>query len=539
MISRNTKFGMNSIYILAKLVPLALLIALISACDTSTKTEQSESNKLTAPLSNNSDAATKQPSNNLLPSSSMSSNSLSSQAATENETESQALTILRHPESISALESDNVMLSASISGGTTDASYQWQKDGINLDGATQTILHINNAKISDSGSYRLAITSNSQLILTLEAYVSIEENIASAPTLAQLETTPVSILEQPMSVSVNEEETIQLSVSSQGTPPFSYQWQKGGSIIPGANTSSLTIHSSSLNDRGSYRVRISNDSSEIYSNFVDVWVSEKLDPPSIQSQPQTLIVNERHSATFEVSAEGSGFLTYQWRKNGSPITGANGQEFTIESTQLSDAGNYDIIVSNSQGSVASSVALLDVIELTIPVSITQHPVTQTLDEGGNLLLDVLAEGSGPISYQWLFEGEAIEGQNSSSLAIPNAAQENTGSYSVRVSNSAGEVHSNDAFVTVNRLPVSIQFSWNSPSQREDGSLLEENEIYAHIIEYGNNSTSLDQSRTIVNNGSYLFTIHDVPPGKLYARIAAIDIDGVQSHFSSVIAIDIP
>jgi hypothetical protein len=57
--------------------------------------------------------------------------------------------------------------------------------------------------------------------------------------------------------------------------------------------------------------------------------------------------------TLGVTATG-GALTYQWRKAGTPIGGATAATYAIASTQLADAGNYDVVVSNPQGTATSA-----------------------------------------------------------------------------------------------------------------------------------------------------------------------------------------
>ncbi len=85
--------------------------------------------------------------------------------------------------------------------------------------------------------------------------------------------------------------------------------------------------------------------------------------PVITAQPLSLTVSEGSSATFSVTATGTG-LNYQWRFNGSSMSGATASSYTIASVQGSDAGTYDVVVSNDGGSVTSSGAVLTVSTLT-------------------------------------------------------------------------------------------------------------------------------------------------------------------------------
>ncbi len=81
-------------------------------------------------------------------------------------------------------------------------------------------------------------------------------------------------------------------------------------------------------------------------------------PPSISAQPfgQTNCVGS--SITFCVGANGTAPLSFQWRKSGAPIGGANGPCYTIPGAQLSDSGSYDVQISNSCGQTNSVTVVL-------------------------------------------------------------------------------------------------------------------------------------------------------------------------------------
>ena len=90
------------------------------------------------------------------------------------------------------------------------------------------------------------------------------------------------------------------------------------------------------------------------------------EPPSIATQPVSQSVNSGATVTFTVSAAGSGPLNYQWRKggtnllNGGAMSGATGATLTITGLVVGDAGNYDVLVSNSVGTATSNPASLTV-----------------------------------------------------------------------------------------------------------------------------------------------------------------------------------
>jgi hypothetical protein len=96
--------------------------------------------------------------------------------------------------------------------------------------------------------------------------------------------------------------------------------------------------------------------------------------PTIITQPQSQSVNPGSNATLCVTASGHSPLSYQWRFNGTNISGATSTCYTHINAQLADAGDYVVVVTNSSGSVTSAVATLSVTPLRLGWS--------TMDGGG-------------------------------------------------------------------------------------------------------------------------------------------------------------
>jgi hypothetical protein len=85
-------------------------------------------------------------------------------------------------------------------------------------------------------------------------------------------------------------------------------------------------------------------------------------PPMIQTQPLSVTITEPSAATFTVMASGSAPLTYQWRRGGVNVTGATGSSYTLTPTSRAadDGAQFDVVVSNSVGSVTSASVILSV-----------------------------------------------------------------------------------------------------------------------------------------------------------------------------------
>jgi hypothetical protein len=83
-------------------------------------------------------------------------------------------------------------------------------------------------------------------------------------------------------------------------------------------------------------------------------------PPRITAEPQSIEANVGAPAVFSVQAEGTGTVTYQWTKDGSPIAGATDATLVIDPIALTDGGSYVVTVSNEAGSTPSAAATLTV-----------------------------------------------------------------------------------------------------------------------------------------------------------------------------------
>jgi len=83
--------------------------------------------------------------------------------------------------------------------------------------------------------------------------------------------------------------------------------------------------------------------------------------PEITDQPDSLTVPEGGDAIFSVSATGTAPLNYQWRFNEGSLPDATNASYSRIGVQPADAGGYDVVITNSEGSVTSSVAVLTIL----------------------------------------------------------------------------------------------------------------------------------------------------------------------------------
>ena len=92
------------------------------------------------------------------------------------------------------------------------------------------------------------------------------------------------------------------------------------------------------------------------------------------------------------------------------------------------------------------------IPVTLP-SITSQPQSATVPVGSNVTFTVSANGTAPLSFQWQKDGFPLPGETGASFTLNNIASNQSGDYTVVVSNAAGSVTSQVAKLTVT-VPMS-------------------------------------------------------------------------------------
>jgi photosystem II stability/assembly factor-like uncharacterized protein len=87
-------------------------------------------------------------------------------------------------------------------------------------------------------------------------------------------------------------------------------------------------------------------------------------PPMVTNQPQSQVVDCGGTASFDVGASGSLPLAYHWRRNGLALAGDTIGDLVLPTVDVSMEGIYDVVISNSYGSVTSAPAALSVVDPT-------------------------------------------------------------------------------------------------------------------------------------------------------------------------------
>ena len=190
-------------------------------------------------------------------------------------------------------------------------------------------------------------------------------------------------------------------------------------------------------------------------------------PPAIVTQPQSQTNAAGATITFSVEASGSGKLACQWQFNGTNIAGATANPFVLVNAQLTNNGNYSVIVTNLFGSVTSSNAVL--LLTNAPPAITTQPQNQSVLAGQTATFSVAATGTPPLNYQWFFSGTNIAGATTNPFTLANVQLTNAGNYSVVITNIAGSVTSSAPSLTVLFTNPMVFAQWNFNSITPDNN----------------------------------------------------------------------
>jgi hypothetical protein len=236
--------------------------------------------------------------------------------------------------------------------GTAPLSYQWQKNSVNISGATSATYTTPAETVADNGAKFDAVVSNTAGSQTSTMATLTVNAAAVAPTITV----------QPANQTVTAGQTATFSVTATGTAPLSYQWQKNSVNIGGATASSYTTPATASGDNGAkFDVVVSNTAGSQTSTMATLTVDAVPVSPTITVQPANQTVTAGQTATFSVTATGTAPLSYQWRKNAVNISGATSASYTTPVTTVADSGEqFTVTVSNSVGNTPSSIATLTV-----------------------------------------------------------------------------------------------------------------------------------------------------------------------------------
>jgi sugar lactone lactonase YvrE len=347
--------------------------------------------------------------------------------------------IRTQPPSLQGVVGGFVTFTAGVAG-SAPLSYQWRKGGTPIPGATTAAYTLNGLRAADAGSYDVVVSNRAGSANSAAAVLTVNN--------------PLAIVTPPAPLTVTAGNYAFFSVTASGTAPITYQWRKDGEPLEGGTASFYEIPAAQAVHAGSYDVVVANPGNSLTSKPAALTLQQGGGAQiALVAQPVNTGALPGGAASFSVSATGTAPISYQWRRNGVAIAGANGPVYGIGAVQASAVGSYDVVVGNWSGEVTSTKATLS---LYSPVSITAHPLSRSVATGTAATFSVTATGTAPLAYQWRKNGQSIAGATQAAYTIGAAQAVDEGVYDVVLTNPAGSALSNAAALAVGPKPVLVK-----------------------------------------------------------------------------------
>lgn len=171
--------------------------------------------------------------------------------------------ITQQPTDISSYNGEEVELSVTVDG-IGPFTYQWSKDGVPIDGATNPTLIIADATPSSEGAYSVSITS------------PIGQTISHTVSLSLEEWTDIPVFaEEPLGeIALMGAEAV-LTARAVSNLPITYQWYKDNVAIDEAVDPQLRIPNATAENEGAYHVVATSSAGSAQSASATVLVTDK------------------------------------------------------------------------------------------------------------------------------------------------------------------------------------------------------------------------------------------------------------------------
>jgi O-glycosyl hydrolase len=317
-----------------------------------------------------------------------------------------------------------------VASGTGPMTYQWQKNGAAIAGATAASYTTPATTAADSGATFAVVVSNSNGSATSAgATLTVSSNATPGTQLLAVDagsTTAVGAFSADKMFSGGQTYSTTTTVSTAGVvspaPAAAYQTERFGPA-----TYTLT----GLTANTTYLVRL---------HFAEVyWTAsgKRLFNVAINGAPALVNfdifaaaggANQAVVEQFTATANASGAIVVA-------LTNGNADQAKISALE---------VTTTSGGGTSTATA----------PAITTQPASTTVTAGQTATFSVAASGTAPFTYQWSKNGAAISGATGSSYTTPATATADSGStFSVVVTNSAGSATSANAILTVNAAPA--------------------------------------------------------------------------------------
>jgi len=380
--------------------------------------------------------------------------------------------------------------SFSVSANGSSLTYSWVHNSTVV--GTSNKLNLTNVSASDEGTY------------TVTVHGICGSDVQASATLT---VNPVTAITSPLTNVITCAGTnASFGVSASGTGTLTYTWYHGTTQLSNT-TKLLSLTNVQAGDAGTYKVVVHSDCGSDVSSSATLTVNPIT---SITSNPVNVTTCAGTSASFGVSATGTGTLTYSWVHN-STVVGTSAT-LNLSNVSSNDAGTYTVTVHSACGDDLQASATLTVNPVT---AITTNLLNVSTCAGTTATFKVTATGTGTLTYKW-YQGTTLLSNTSNLLTLTNVQAGDAGTYKVVVHSDCGTDVSSSATLTVNPIPVLTEVDLSMNGSAISGNIsngysvcMDQNDNTVYSFDIGNNHTGIT-SNTTLKDGNYPFVFTGYP-----------------------------
>ncbi|MDC0012463.1 cadherin repeat domain-containing protein [Octadecabacter sp.] len=305
--------------------------------------------------------------------------------------------------------------------GLGDLSYQWLRDGSDIDGATASTYTLTQNDVGATVSVKVSYTDDGG---TAEEVVS-----TATATVTNTNDLPTGSITIVGTASQENELTVKVDAleDQDGLGALSYQWLRDGSNISGATSTAYTLVEADVGKNISVRVTYTDGygASETVTSSETSTVTNRNDSPTGEiTISGTAAENQTLTALSTLEdPDGLGELSYQWKADGADISNATNSTLTLSQNEVGKVITVTASYTDGGGTLESVTSAASLVVENVDDNPTGSvTISGTATEEQTLTLSsTVADEDGidasTVSYQWYRDGSAISGATDTSYTL--------------------------------------------------------------------------------------------------------------------------